>query len=309
MKPIQTISILGAGAIGSFLAGKLFDMDPACVAFVAGGERYARLKEHGIVVNNKPYTISVLSPDDPAPPPDLIVVALKHHQLQEALPDLKNRVGEHTLFISLMNGLDSEAAIGALYGQEKVLLAHVVGIDAVREGNRVVYSKPGKVVFGEADNKVLTERVQRIRNLWERAGIPYETPVDMIYSLWWKFMVNVGVNQISAILRAPYGLFHSSPDAQALMESAMREVITIAQAAKVNLDEQDLKNWYTVLLALSPNGKTSMLQDIEANRKTEVEIFAGKVVELGQTYDIPTPVNLMLLRIIRVLEQGVTIKE
>jgi 2-dehydropantoate 2-reductase len=71
----------------------------------------------------------------------------------------------------------------------------------------------------------------------------------------------------------------------------------------VNLGEQDLDAWYAVLKTLSPEGRTSMLQDIEALRKTEVEVFAGKIVELGRNHHIPTPVNQTVLRIIRVLEQ------
>jgi 2-dehydropantoate 2-reductase len=121
--------------------------------------------------------------------------------------------------------------------------------------------------------------------------------------LWWKFLVNVGVNQASAVMRAPYGVFQTSPQAQALMEALMQEVIQLAGAAGVNLVEQDIRDWYTVMATLSPQGKTSMLQDIEAGRKTEVEIFGGKVVELGATYGIPTPVNLTVYHIIQVLEQ------
>jgi 2-dehydropantoate 2-reductase len=83
----------------------------------------------------------------------------------------------------------------------------------------------------------------------------------------------------------------------------MREVIVLAQHAGVNLNEQDLKDWNAVLNTLSPQGKTSMFQDIEAGRKTEVEIFAGKVVDLGKKFGVPTPVNQTLLSIIRVLEQ------
>jgi 2-dehydropantoate 2-reductase len=86
------------------------------------------------------------------------------------------------------------------------------------------------------------------------------------------------------------------------MESAMREVMTIAKHLKIQLTEKDIENWYAILSGINPDGKTSMLQDIEAGRKTEVEMFAGKVVELGEKYGIPTPVNQTLLRIIKVME-------
>jgi 2-dehydropantoate 2-reductase len=130
----------------------------------------------------------------------------------------------------------------------------------------------------------------------------------MVRILWWKWMVNVGVNQASAALRVPYGVFQESEDARALMDSAMREAIALARAAQVNLGEQDIADWHGILATLAPQGKTSMLQDVEARRKTEVEIFGGKAVELGRAYGIPTPVNQTLLRIIRVLEQSAEIR-
>jgi 2-dehydropantoate 2-reductase len=86
------------------------------------------------------------------------------------------------------------------------------------------------------------------------------------------------------------------------MEALMGEVIALAQVVGVDLHQGDLREWYTFLHTLSPQGKTSMLQDIEAGRKTEVEIFAGKVVELGRTHHIPTPVNETMLRMVHVLE-------
>jgi 2-dehydropantoate 2-reductase len=87
------------------------------------------------------------------------------------------------------------------------------------------------------------------------------------------------------------------------MEALMGEVITLAELAGVDLFDQDIQDWYAVLNTLSPQGKTSMLQDIEAGRKTEVEIFGGKVVALGKEFATPTPVNQTVLDIIQVLEQ------
>jgi 2-dehydropantoate 2-reductase len=141
-----------------------------------------------------------------------------------------------------------------------------------------------------------------VQEAFQKAGIAHEIPPDMIRMLWWKFMINVGINQASAVMRANYGVFQTSLDAQELMSELMREVIELAQHAGVNLKEQDLHDWYPVLKSLSPNGKTSMFQDIEAGRKTEVDVFAGKVVALGESSGIPTPVNRTLLSIIRVLD-------
>jgi 2-dehydropantoate 2-reductase len=302
MTSASTVSILGAGALGGVYASRFYETDPSCVSFIASGERYQRLKQNGLLINNKQYFIPVVAPEEKTDPSDLIIVALKHHHLAGSLPELKNRVGDNTVIISVMNGLDSEVMIEAVY-KDKALYTVAVGIDALRNENVITYSKVGTLRFGEADNTVLTERVVRVQRLMEQAGIPYETPVDMIRTLWWKFMVNVGINQTSAILRAPYGICQTDPHAQAIMEAAMREVITVAQAARVNLVMDDIDGWYPVLNTLHPQGKTSMLQDVEAGRETEVDIFAGKVVELGQTYGIPTPVNELLLHAIKVIEQ------
>jgi 2-dehydropantoate 2-reductase len=216
--------------------------------------------------------------------------------------DLCNLVGERTTILSVMNGLDSEATLGAVYGMDRLLYAVSVGIDAVRQKNCVTYTQPGTLYFGEATNTPPGERVRRVGALLDRAGLAHQTPPDMMRMLWWKFMVNVGVNQASAVMRAPYGVFQRSPEAQALMEALMRETVDLAQAEGIDLTARDVQEWYPVMNGLSPTGKTSMLQDVEAGRKTEVEMFAGKVVELGAKHGIPTPVNQTVLQIIHVLE-------
>ncbi len=301
---IRNVAILGAGAMGSLYASKFFDTPVFSTVLVARNQRYELLKAQGLLINGKNYPIPVVHPDEAASPADLVIVALKNHHLPNAVHDLKNRVGSQTIFISVMNGLDSEEYLGSVYGMDKLLYAIAVGMDAVRQGNSVTYTNPGKICFGESENSLPSQRVRDVQKAFEQAGIASEIPVDMMRMLWWKFMINVGINQASAVMRVPYGVFQSSTDAQSLMEMLMREVLVLARQVGVNLGEQDLNEWFTVLKTLSPNGKTSMLQDIEAGRKTEVEIFAGKVVELGKKYGIPTPANQILLKIIHVLERS-----
>jgi 2-dehydropantoate 2-reductase len=303
MQEIQKVAILGAGAMGAYFATRFFETDGFSTVLVARGEHFDRLINQGLIVNEKTYAIPVVKPEAVEGPVDLLIVALKHHHLVAALPGLEKLIGDTTTIISVMNGLESEAIIGSMYGVDKVLYAISLGIDAVREDNRITYTRPGKHHFGEANNMRISDRVRRVQQAFDRAGIAYENPEDMIRSMWWKFMVNVGVNQASAVMRAPYGVFHSSADAQGLMETLMSEVVTLAQASGVNLTRKDIEEWYPILKSLSAQGKTSMLQDIEAGRKTEVEVFGGKVVEMGKEYGIPTPANETIVQIIHVLEQ------
>lgn len=287
---IEKTAIIGAGALGAAYGSLLYAMDPQCVCFIASGSRHERLKRDGVVVNGKRCPIAVVSPEE-ATPADLLIVAVKHYHLDRAIAEMRQAIGPETTVLSVMNGIDSEERIGAVYGMDKVIYGLTLGIDAVREGNRVTYTTQGRIFFGEAKNPAMTERVRRIHDLFDRAGIAHVIPPDMIRSLWFKFMVNVGANQTSAVLRADYGALRTSPEARALMESAMREIIALAGALKVDLSEKDIGEWYKVLEGLSAEGKTSMFQDVEAGRKTEVEMLAGTVIELGKRHGVATPVN------------------
>ena len=135
-KPIERVAILGAGALGAFYGSKFFEMDENSICFVAKGERYERLIEKGVYINNTKYRVKVVKPEDAASPSDFIIVALKHHHLPEAIGDIRNQVGADTLIMSVMNGIESEEYLGAVYGMDKVLYCVSVGIDALREENR-----------------------------------------------------------------------------------------------------------------------------------------------------------------------------
>jgi 2-dehydropantoate 2-reductase len=288
---------MGAAYAAMFSEAKDFS-----VSFAARGERYRRLAQEPLTVNGKQYSVPVVHPDQVEEPAHLVIVALKHHHLEGALQDIKALVGDNTIVLSVMNGLESEEIIGAVCGMEKMVYAIAVGIDAVREGNRFSYANRGKIIFGCLPHDESDQRVDRVKAALDQAGIPNELSENMERVLWWKLMVNVGINQASAVLRSPYGIFQTSPHGLALMKKLMQEVIALAQKKNIDLTLKDLDEWCQILSTLSPDGKTSMLQDIEAGRKTEVEIFAGKMVFMGREYQVPTPVNDTVLHVIKVLE-------
>jgi 2-dehydropantoate 2-reductase len=303
MNAIRKVYISGLGAIGSAYASLLFQTDPDMVKVIADPERMDKYKKNGITVNDIPYPFHFSQLGIAEGPADLILIAVKQHQLMQSIKDIHSFVGEKTIILSLLNGITSEEIVGKEYGAEKLLLSFVVGTDAVREGTRTRFANIGKIVFGEATNANYSPKVNAVKELFDYTKIPYSIPENMQRELWWKFMMNVGINQTSAILKAPYGVFQKIGEARELMEMASREVIQLAGKQGIDLTEDDIQRYVQVINNLSPKGKTSMLQDIEAGRKTEVDIFAGTVIELGLRYGVETPVNQILYRMIRTLEQ------
>lgn len=302
MEKIKKVTVVGLGALGCAYAGKLFDMDPQGLTVLAGGERVARYKNEGLYINGKRYDFTYVSPDEITKPADLILVVVKTHQLSQAIMDMKNQVGPNTIILSLLNGITSEEMIGNVYGMEKLLYSVSYGLTANREGNHIHFSSYGNVAFGEKNNQTYSEKVLAVKELFDRASIPYTIPENMLHSLWWKFMFNVGINQCSAVTRGKYHTFQTVSAARNLLDSAMREVAALSERVGIHLTEQDIEKWYEVLAALDPNSRTSMLEDIESGRKTEVDVFAGTVCELGRKYGVETPVNRTLLHIIKVVE-------
>lgn len=303
MKKIENVTMIGLGALGCAYASKLYDMSPNGLKIIAGGERGKKYKAEGFQVNGKQYDFSYVSPEEKCEPADLIIVIVKAYQLSQAIIDMKNQVGDNTIILSLLNGITSEEIIGKNYGMDKMLYSLSYGLTANRERNHIHFPSYGNIVFGEKINQKYSEKVQAVQELFERADIPYRIPENMMHSLWWKFMVNVGINQCSAVTRGRFGVFQKVDEAKKLMESAMWEVVTLSGKAGIYLDNTDIEKWYEVLYTLDPNSRTSMLEDIECGRKTEVEIFAGTVCELGEKYGISTPVNRALLNIIKVIEK------
>lgn len=303
MKKMENISVIGLGAIGAAYAAKLHDMNPQSVRVIAEETRIRRYQAEGVTINGRPYRFRYIAPEERTEPADLILVAVKYDGLTQAIKHMRHHVGPDTIIISLMNGISSEDIIASEYGAKNILYAMCVAIDAVRTGTSVHYSSFGRICFGEKTNTVRSAKVLAVQELFERANIPYEIPQNMEHALWWKFMINVGVNQTSAVLKAPYGVFQQLEEARLLMNQTMREVIVLSQKTGVDLSEDDLRKFSPILMAMSPDGKTSMLQDIEAGRKTEVEYFAGTVCELGRKYGVPTPYNDMLFNMVRVLEK------
>jgi 2-dehydropantoate 2-reductase len=302
MKKNNKVYISGLGAIGGAYGSRIFDTDPDCLSVIADGDRAARYSRNGVRINNKLYPFKYVTPEEGGEKADLIIIAVKHHQLDQSIKDIEKFVGDETVILALLNGIVSEEMIAAKYGMDKILHSFAVGTDAVRAGTEINFGNIGRIVFGAKDDSGKDKEIA-VQEFFDRVGIPYNIPEDIIRELWWKFMMNVGINQVSAILKADYSVFQNIAEARELLESASLEVVAIAEKAGIAISRDDISKYMTIINTLSPSGKTSMLQDIEAHRKTEVDIFSKTVIELGKKYGVATPVNDMLFRMIRTLEQ------
>lgn len=308
MKKIDSVLFAGAGAIGAMVAAQFLE-NGATVRILAGGERLERYRKNGITVNGKKTDFTFTDVAEKSNP-GLIIIACKYNHLPQIIADIKNHVGKETLIVSLLNGIDSEEILGKAYGIERLPLAYIIGTDAQRTGTDISFSNRGVIVFGDAKNnpRNLSERVTLIADYFDRYGVAYEIPENMIYKQWFKFMINIGTNQPSSITRAPYLPFQTvngkpnCPEMYSLMTDAMKELIAVAKAEGIELDESDIKTASLAIDKLNPASRTSMCQDILAGRKTEIDMFAPVVVSLGKKHHIPTPVNDIFYRQIRAIE-------
>lgn len=295
------IHLIGLGAVGAVYASRFLDSG-ADLRVVADAERLARYRAEPTVVNGRAYDFPLLDDDQPA---DIVILAVKQPQLGAAIDALRPAVTADTVVLSLLNGIDSERSLAAAFPEAVVLYAISVGIDAVRTGRQVRYTSPGRIIFGEAGNPgPLAERVQWVAGILDRAGIDHLVPPDMLHELWWKFLINVGVNQVSAVIQAPYRVLQTpGQPAREVMIAAQREVIGVANALGIGLGEADIDRWLDVLDGLGPDSYTSMAQDALAGRVSEVDSFAGTMIRLGSQAGVPVPVNTVLYGLLKGAEE------
>jgi 2-dehydropantoate 2-reductase len=295
--------IIGAGAVGASIGEILESEYKGDLVIGADPIRSQRYRREGFLINGHPWRPVVT---DSPKPVDLLLIAVKYHQLEDIFPLADQAVGEHTQVLSLLNGLASEQKLLERYGKQRVLYGFTYGQDAVRTANSITYSSPGQIVFGEQINipNAPTDRVRKVASYFSHAQVVYDIPEDMLHQLWWKLMVNVGMNQVSALYGVRYGEFQKPGMIFERMKALMQEVIAVSQYETSPLNGEDLAHWLDVLGTMNPTGKTSMLQDVQARRKTEVELFSGYVVGKAAQHGVSVPENERMLRELLALENS-----
>lgn len=301
MEAIKHVAFLGVGSVGAVYAQSVLkhSTDTKVFAIVSDKEKY---KTSPVMINDELLPVEFKTPDESDETVDLLLIAVKNHDLKKALAAAKPYVGSNTLILSLLNGMTSEIHIADEFGWEHVLYATVFGIDSYRKDHNIYCSHRGEIHFGEKKNYNLSPRVNLVRDFFESAQISYQIPQDMEKALWQKLLVNVGMNQVSTVMQFAYGEFRENTRAMQLMRSAQQEVVMLALKCGIDLSERDIEKWEEQLSTLSAKGRSSMLQDYWMNRRTEVDCFGGFVCRLGKDLGIPTPINNYLVDEIQRME-------
>ena len=221
------------------------------------------------------------------------MVAVKYNGLASAIEDMKRCVGENTIIMSVMNGIDSEEIIAETYGMERMIYTVAQGMDAMKAGEELKFTQMGELHIG-ARYDSQQKNADAVEAYFKEISMPYIREEDIMYRLWSKFMLNVGINQCCMAFNTTYNGCLTKGEANRTMISAMREVIALANSEGISLTEKDLNAYVDILKTLSPDGIPSMQQDGVAHRPSEIEMFAGTVIRRAKVQGLLVPVNEFL---------------
>ncbi len=305
MKKIEKVLLIGLGAMGAYFVPGLSETLGKDFRVMAEGARKERLEKNGVTINGKHYPLNIVTPEESGETSDLVIIAVKMYDLDTALSQIKEQVGKNTLIMSVLNGVESEDHVIARYGKERLIYS-LMRISIEMENGKADFDPKGGVVdFGDEKNDLnaLSENVLAVKELFDRCGIGYVIGKDMIRDLWTKFMGNVGENMTCALLGVPFSAFQRSEYAKEICISAMREVVAVAKAKGIDLNYEDIDKQVARFPMLPSKNRPSTLQDLDRGKLTEVDTFSGAMVKFGKELSVPTPVNELLFRGIKVREE------
>ena len=307
--PIRRINIIGMGALGLLFGRPIMEnLGGGQPCYVMDAARKARHEKETYTLNGEKLAPHIVTPEE-AEKADLVLVGVKYPGLSDALDVMASSVGEDTIIISLMNGVDSEEILAERFGRDKVLYSVSQEMDAQRYGSELVYTKAGRLYIGVPNSfepelrAVLSEKLDRACAFFDEVGFPYKREEDILYRQWSKFMLNCGCNQICMVYDCGYGkAMERGGEEFAMMTGAMREVCAIAQAMGISVGEPEVRQYLNILRTLDPEAPPSMGQDRRQKKRSEVDMFAGTVIRYGERLGIETPVNDFMLRRVREIE-------
>jgi 2-dehydropantoate 2-reductase len=295
------IGVFGTGGVGGYFGGKLAQAGEE-VIFIARGGHLKAIQEAGLQVESLKGDFHILPAQATDAPQaagivDCVLVGVKAWQIAEAAQALKPMVGDRTVVVPLQNGVEAPKELAAVLGAEHVLgglckiAAQIVEPGHIRHMGLEPYIAFGEIAKGANRAAYAAERVRRLREAFERAGVRVETPEDIQAAIWEKFLFIAAISGVGAVTRAPVGEVRALAGSRRMLERVMEEVYAVALAKGVKMADDILAHTMAFVDGLPPGSMPSMMRDIMAGRPSELEYQNGAVVRMGQESGTPTPVN------------------
>ncbi len=299
------IAVVGAGAMGSLFGGLL----------AAAGEEVTLVdiwEEHVEAINNRGLRIEkdstrqiieVKATTDHSKVGfvDLIILFVKSYDTHDAIVDANLIVSEDTVVLSLQNGLGNIEKISELVGKDKVIPGTTAqGCTLVGPGE-IKHAGYGLTIIGELDGRI-SERIIKIKDTFNRAGIMTELSDKIKVALWSKVLVNIAINPITALTGLRNGELLDHPEIMKIMRKAVEEAILVAETLNIDLDSDDHIGYVYEVARATYSNRSSMLQDIYKGKRTEIDALNGVIVASARRIGLPVPVNETLTAIVKGLE-------
>lgn len=295
---LQRIALIGAGAIGSYFIEGLTDRLGRNFAIIADGERKERLRRDGVRINGRVYRDNILEPDEFGTA-DLVLVCVKYHALRGALPVIRALTGDHTVVMVPMNGIDSEEIVAEAIGAEHIVYS-LMRISSARKGNAIEFDHKytGGLYFGERDCREKTERIAAIEKLFEGTSVRLHFMEDIISDIWTKFCLNIAYNLPQAVIGTGYLSYFDSEHMNYLCRTLESEVRAVADKKGIYI--RPLENRRETCPAAT---RFSTLQDLDAGRHTEIDMFAGVLMQKAGEAGVSVPCAEAIYHVIKAMEE------
>ena len=302
------IGVMAAGALGGYFGSRMAAAGHD-VFFIARGSNLQAMKKDGLKVASVHGNLHLPTPnvtDDPAEvgPVDIVLFAVKLWDTEKAALQAVPMVGTNTRVIPLQNGVDSTERIAPVLGTENVV-SGCAYIAAVQSAPGVItHTSPfARIVCGRADGKP-DAYLKAFADAAHLAGIDITLSDAIERERWQKFVFLIGLSGATATTREPLGPILNDPDTRAFFYSLMCEVVAVGRAKGVPIPENFAEDRMKFAEASPPTFKASMLHDLERGSRLELDWLAGKVVELGRSFGVPTPANEAVYAILKLHRMG-----
>jgi 2-dehydropantoate 2-reductase len=305
---VKTV-VVGAGGLGGLFGG-LMARAGEDVWLIDRGAHLKAIVDHGLLlkaVGGEAIEVEVKATDDPSEPgpADLIVFCVKTYDLEEAARSALSLVADQTAILPVQNGVRAPDLLAGILGPE-----HVLGGVSYYQGT---VETPGVVSFGRVSGRLYmgeltggtSRRVERIRGRFAASGIDAEVHADIRSAMWEKLVLVCATGGVMAYFRKPIGPVLANPSGRAMLAGVMEEAEVVARAKGIGLPEGAARHMMSFIEGnMSPSARSSLLTDLLAGRRLELEALNGEIVRLGLELGIPTPHNTRVYNALKPYANG-----